>query len=66
MILPYKGKTPLIHPSVFVAPTAIIIGDVEIAAGASVWFGAVDAIRHAAARYCELVENYRRTDPSQT
>lgn len=41
MILPYEGKVPLIHPSVFVAPTAVIIGDVEIDEGASVWFGAV-------------------------
>jgi carbonic anhydrase/acetyltransferase-like protein (isoleucine patch superfamily) len=41
MILPYRGKRPLIHPSVFVAPTAVIIGEVEIAADASVWFGAV-------------------------
>ncbi|MEJ2639989.1 MAG: gamma carbonic anhydrase family protein [Desulfosarcinaceae bacterium] len=41
MMLPYEGKTPRIHPSVFVAPTAVIIGAVEIAAGASVWFGAV-------------------------
>jgi carbonic anhydrase/acetyltransferase-like protein (isoleucine patch superfamily) len=32
---------PKIHPSVFVAPTAQIWGDVEIGAGASVWFGAV-------------------------
>jgi carbonic anhydrase/acetyltransferase-like protein (isoleucine patch superfamily) len=41
MILPYQGKAPLIHPSVFVAPTAVIIGDVEIDEGASIWFGAV-------------------------
>jgi len=41
MILPYGDKTPSIHPSAFVAPTAVIIGDVEIAEGASVWFGAV-------------------------
>ncbi len=41
MVLSYGEKTPMIHPSVFVAPTAVIIGDVEIAEGASVWFGAV-------------------------
>jgi carbonic anhydrase/acetyltransferase-like protein (isoleucine patch superfamily) len=41
MILPYREKTPILHPTVFVAPTAVIIGDVEIAEGASVWFGAV-------------------------
>ena len=32
--------TPVIHPSVFVADTARIFGDVTIAADASVWFGA--------------------------
>ena len=41
MILPHGDKTPTIHPSVFVAPTAVVIGDVQIAEGASVWFGAV-------------------------
>ena len=41
MILTYRGKTPKVHPSAFIAPTATIIGDVEIGAEASVWFGAV-------------------------
>jgi carbonic anhydrase/acetyltransferase-like protein (isoleucine patch superfamily) len=40
-ILPFKGKTPKIGKGAFVAPTASIIGDVEIGEGASVWFGAV-------------------------
>ena len=31
----------LIHPSVFVAESAIIIGDVSIGAESSVWFGAI-------------------------
>ena len=35
------GKRPRIHADAFVAPTASIIGDVEIGPGASVWFGAV-------------------------
>jgi carbonic anhydrase/acetyltransferase-like protein (isoleucine patch superfamily) len=30
-----------VHPSVFVAPTASIIGDVEVGEGSSVWYGAV-------------------------
>jgi len=30
-----------VHPDAYVAPTAVLIGDVEIEAGASVWFGAV-------------------------
>jgi carbonic anhydrase/acetyltransferase-like protein (isoleucine patch superfamily) len=41
MILPFGEITPILHPTVFVAPTAVIIGDVEIEAGASIWFGAV-------------------------
>ncbi len=32
---------PRIHKSAYIAPTAVIIGDVEIAEGASVWDGAV-------------------------
>lgn len=35
------GKRPKVHPDAYVAPTAVLIGDVEIEAGASVWFGAV-------------------------
>jgi carbonic anhydrase/acetyltransferase-like protein (isoleucine patch superfamily) len=30
-----------VHPDAYVAPTAVLIGDVEVEAGASVWFGAV-------------------------
>jgi carbonic anhydrase/acetyltransferase-like protein (isoleucine patch superfamily) len=41
VIIPYRGKTPRIHPTAFIAPTATIIGDVEIGAESSVWFGAV-------------------------
>ncbi len=40
-IIPYQGKTPNIHPSVFIAEGAHIIGDVEIGKGSSVWFNAV-------------------------
>jgi carbonic anhydrase/acetyltransferase-like protein (isoleucine patch superfamily) len=41
MIIPYKGKHPVIGENVFIAPTAVIIGDVVIEQGASVWFNAV-------------------------
>lgn len=37
----YKGRSPKVHESAFVAPTAVLIGDVTIAEGASVWFGCV-------------------------
>lgn len=41
MIIEYHGKRPKIGQRVFIAPTAVIIGDVEIGDGSSIWFGAV-------------------------
>jgi len=41
LILPYRGIVPKIHPTAFVAPSAVIIGDVEIGRDSSVWFGCV-------------------------
>ena len=41
MILDYLGRRPVIHPTAFVAPGAVVIGDVEIGPESSVWFGAV-------------------------
>ena len=40
-LLPYKGVRPRLHPSVFVAQGARIVGDVEIGEGSSVWFNTV-------------------------
>ncbi len=40
-ILPYRGILPSIHPSVFVAQNATIIGDTTIAEDASIWYGCV-------------------------
>src|SRR5262249_5095396 len=37
----FEGKSPRIHPSAFIAPTAAIIGDVTIEENASVWYNAV-------------------------
>lgn len=37
----FDGQTPRIDPSAFVAETAAVIGDVEIGARSSLWFGAV-------------------------
>lgn len=34
-------KTPHVHPTVFVAPNAVVVGDVEIDEEASIWFGCV-------------------------
>lgn len=41
MRIPYDGKAPRLHPSVFVADGARIVGDVEIGEESSVWFNAV-------------------------
>ncbi len=40
-ILPYAGIRPRIHPTAFVAPTAVVIGNVTVGEEASIWFGAV-------------------------
>src|ERR1700758_2098084 len=37
----FDGRSPRIDPTAFVAPTATLIGDVTVEAGASVWFNAV-------------------------
>lgn len=41
IILPYRGVLPRIADDVFIAPGAVVVGDVEIGAGSSVWFGCV-------------------------
>ncbi|GGV26173.1 gamma carbonic anhydrase family protein [Streptomyces filipinensis] len=41
LIVGIGGKEPHIGPEAFVAPTASVIGDVTLHAGASVWYGAV-------------------------
>jgi carbonic anhydrase/acetyltransferase-like protein (isoleucine patch superfamily) len=40
-IIEFQGKMPKIDPTAFIADTAIIIGDVEVGAGSSIWFGTV-------------------------
>jgi carbonic anhydrase/acetyltransferase-like protein (isoleucine patch superfamily) len=41
MMIEYRGKRPRVHPSAFIAPTAVLIGDVEVGEESSIWFGAV-------------------------
>ncbi|MCM2279567.1 MAG: gamma carbonic anhydrase family protein [Oligoflexia bacterium] len=50
MILPHHGHWPRVHETAFVAPSADVIGEVEIGAHSSIWFqcvvrGDVNAIR---------------------
>ena len=40
-IRPFGGKTPRLHPSVFVMESAVVVGDVEIGEESSLWCGAV-------------------------
>jgi carbonic anhydrase/acetyltransferase-like protein (isoleucine patch superfamily) len=37
----FEGKSPTVHPGAIVAPTATLVGDVDVEEGASVWYGAV-------------------------
>ena len=41
LIFAIGDKKPVIHPSAFVAPGAVVCGDVELHEGASVWYGCV-------------------------
>ena len=41
IILPYKGVFPKIDPTAFIAPGAVVVGDVEIGPETNVWFGCV-------------------------
>ncbi len=40
-IMKYEGKEPKIDSTVFLAPTAVVVGDVEIGEHSSVWFSSV-------------------------
>ena len=41
MLIEHRGKTPHVHPSAYVAPTAVVCGAVRIGADARILFGAV-------------------------
>src|SRR5687768_11444720 len=36
----FEGRAPQVHPDAWIAPTATLVGDVTVEAGASVWYGA--------------------------
>jgi carbonic anhydrase/acetyltransferase-like protein (isoleucine patch superfamily) len=40
-LFPFEGKRPNVHPNAFVAPTAAVIGQVEIGEGANIWYHCV-------------------------
>jgi carbonic anhydrase/acetyltransferase-like protein (isoleucine patch superfamily) len=41
MLISHRGAEPSVHPSAYVAPNAVLCGDVEIGADARILFGAV-------------------------
>lgn len=41
LVLPYRGKQPRLAEDVFLAPTAVVIGDVTVGPASSLWFGVV-------------------------
>lgn len=41
MIVEFDGYTPVVAADAFVAPTAVLIGNVTVHSGASIWYGAV-------------------------
>ena len=41
LLLPFGGRFPKVSPTAFLAPTAVLVGDVTVGPEASIWFGAV-------------------------
>lgn len=41
IIITLDGVTPKVHPTAFIAPTAVLIGDVEVGPETNIWFGCV-------------------------
>ena len=50
MFIEYRGKTPRVAASAFVAPTAVLVGDVVVGEEASIWFGVVVRADYGAVR----------------
>ena len=46
-VLTVNGHTPRIDEGAYLADTAVVAGDVQLAAGVSVWFGSVIRSEHA-------------------
>jgi carbonic anhydrase/acetyltransferase-like protein (isoleucine patch superfamily) len=37
----FEGRVPDVHPDAWIAPTATLVGEVVVEAGASIWYGVV-------------------------
>jgi gamma-carbonic anhydrase len=60
MILEHRGARPTIDPKAYVAPTAVVCGDVHVGPGARILFGAVltaEDGRVDVGRNCVVMEN---------
>jgi gamma-carbonic anhydrase len=60
MILEHRGARPTIDPAAYVAPTAVVCGDVHVGPGARILFGAVltaEDGRVEVSRNCVVMEN---------
>ena len=54
MLREFRGRRPVVHPSAYVDPAAVVIGDVEVGEGSSIWPCAVirgDVSRVVIGRY---------------
>ncbi|NIS29798.1 MAG: gamma carbonic anhydrase family protein, partial [Actinobacteria bacterium] len=40
-MLSYRDRVPKIHETAYVAPSAVVIGNVEIGADSTIWFNCV-------------------------
>ncbi|MCR5758200.1 MAG: gamma carbonic anhydrase family protein [Selenomonas sp.] len=60
IILNYNGKTPTLGKDVLMAPSATVVGDVEIGEGTSLWFNAVvrgDFQKITIGKNCNIQDN---------
>ena len=60
MLIEHQGARPRVHPSAYVAPNAVVCGDVEIGADCRILFGAVLTAEDGPVRLgerCILMEN---------
>lgn len=59
-LITHRGHAPHVHPDAYIAPTAVLCGDVRIGAGARILFGAVITAEDGHVRIgrrCVVMEN---------
>ena len=60
MILEHQGRRPRLHPSAYVAPTAVVCGDVVVGENTRILFGAVITAENGSIEIgsqCVIIEN---------